>query len=474
MPNVRALKNRGTTYANARAGLPAYTDPNHVAALSGVAVGKNGVGSVIFYYYGRDEDGAAVVRTTSSESLRYGANGDPLPTAYDVARQVHPRKFTAFATGKGWMSNYFRRPGAGVDLIIDAWNYPVYVDRPLPHVIGDPPSDEDAHLDPPLPPVIANWGTAPGLFPSDEFVMEASLRVLDFQDPDIFYILIAGVDDAGHMLGDSCDPAQWDDRGTPSTWDDVNLINPLANREEKLDTVREADFRFGRLLQRLEQRGLLDETYIIVESDHGMVTFAPHQADIGKWLEKNGFSYKDDFDVSAGGAVGLFFDVAPDRLLEFESLLENAPPLAAGTTVNNWVVINRAEMLSGIDAKTGTKIGEPGELYSEFFVEQAVPGTDRTRWPDFFVIFEGQSQTAPLHFDPGLGEDDSLEGEAFVGGHAGSNTGPILMILAGPQIPQGQTIQDVVRIVDIAPTLYYLLGWPTPSVVEGSVLPGIP
>ncbi len=471
MPNLRRLMEISTTYTNAKGNLPSYTDPNHTAALSGSAMGMNGVASVIFNYFGRDEDGSGVAKSVGYESLRYGPNGDELPTIFDISLAENPNSMTYFATGKGWMSNYFRKPTGGARLFLDAWNRPQYVAAPEQHTIGDPSSDPDAATDPALDPTIANWGTTPGLYPEDRFVAEGSIRVMDYQDPDVMYVLMAGPDDVGHMIGDAWDPADWDTRGTPELWDDIHIDNPRAQREDILDEIRETDAVFGELLDNLIARGKLDNTYIALLADHSMITLNPHQADLGGYLESEGYGYKDDYDAAAGGGVALFFDVAESEKANFESLLENAPPLIAGYATNPWIVVSRDDMLTGIDAHTGTVFSQPGELYSQFFIEQETDDVSKPRWVDFLMLFDDGGQAAPLHFDPHLGEDQSLGGENFVGGHAGADTQSIPLIIHGPGLPQNVAHADPVRIDDIAPTFYRALGWDSPDNVQGVVLP---
>ena len=43
-------------------------------------------------------------------------------------------------------------------------------------------------------------------------------------------------------------------------------------------------------------------------------------------------------------------------------------------------------------------------------------------------------------------------------------------MIAGPGVKSGAVLDGQVRVVDVAPTLCYLLGWPMPSSVEGGVV----
>ncbi|MEP0847778.1 MAG: VCBS repeat-containing protein [Phycisphaerae bacterium] len=475
MPNVQAFLSRATHFSGALSDLPSATDHNQTGALTGSHMGVNGIGSLVSHYYGRDNDGVSVIKVPSPSLLRHGPKGAEVLSLFDVAHASNPDSYSVHLSGKWWVDNYVvgDKPSGGGDIAVDSEGWPQYVPDPEPHVIGDPPTDPDAETDPPLPPWIPNWGTTPGLFPADRWIMEGALKVLSYQDPDVMFVLMAGPDDAGHMMGAAWDPSLWDDRGTPEMGDDVNLVNPRCAREGVLDEVRETDALFGELLDQLENRGIADSTYVVLMSDHGMISCSPHRADVAKLLESRGFSHRDDFVANAGGPMAFIFEVAPERLAEFEDVLENSPSIYPGYDTNPWLVLNRQEMLTGVDVHTGIRVGDPGEMYSEYLIEHDDGTNDMADWPDFIMLFFDEAQIRPMHFEPVLGEEDDLNGEAFQGGHGFFATQPCVLALSGPRVPAGQIVPDPVRLPDIAPTLYRLLGWTAPPSVQGQPLPGI-
>lgn len=469
MPRVQELMARGTTYPDALGEIPSVTDQNQTAALTGTHMGPSGIGSLIQYYNGRLPTGAEVLTAPYPELLRYGPEGKPVFSLFDVAKLADPGAYAIHATGKWWVDDYViggccaGSCAGGGNVAVDSLRWPYYIDRPQPHLIGGVP----------LPPWIPNWGGGAGLFPSNAWVMDGSLRMLRFEDPDQMFILLAETDDAGHMMGAAWDPDEWDDRGTPQFSDDVSRVNPRAFREGLINVVRETDHQVGLLLDELEDRGILDDTYIVLLSDHGMITLTPHRARIGQLLEQAGFLNKDDYSANAGGPIGLFFDVADAREAEFEAALETAPPIVPGFATNPWIVINRQEMQTGVDIRTGIRFGGPDQMYSEFFAEHHTGGVDMARWPDFLLLFSDTAHILPLHFDPNLGEEEILEGEAFQGGHGLFRTQPVVLVMHGPGVPAGQLVSGTVGLADVAPSLYELLGWPTPFHVQGFPLPGL-
>jgi predicted AlkP superfamily pyrophosphatase or phosphodiesterase len=472
MPNVRSFLETATYYSNAESSFPHYTDPNHFAALSGTRPGSSGIASVINFYYGKDDDGAAVafnIEDVTTDVLRYGPDGGEVTTLFDVAKQVQPTTRNALVTGKGWMQFYFEKQGGSVDVVAEGRDFPFYIPEPTLHYQGDPASDPDPE-DPRYDTSIGNWGEQFGIFPDDRWVMISALKVLEAEDPDVLYVLLAGPDDTSHALGTASDPAEWDDRGTETLIDDINRVNPRAYREDVIDVIREADILFGQLMAKLDERGVRDETYVVLLADHAEITHNARPLRLQTLLESYGYSYKDDFEVLAGSSFATFYGVADSERQRFEDTLEAAPSIAPGLTANPWIVLNRSEMQSGVDARTGRRFTDVNGLYNQYFVENGAASLNLPDWPDFYVSLDAGWSFRPLNFH--LGEDPYLP-NLFVGGHSGPATARIPLAIAGPNLPRGLTVADPVSIIDIAPTLYALQGWDEPRNVEGRVLPGM-
>ena len=468
MPNLQAFMTQSTNYKNAYDSLPSYTDPQTVCALTGFTTGKNGVTTVIGLYCGRDANNIPVIKPVDSSILRYGPEGKPVPTMFDVAKQANPKAYTAFAGNKNWVTNYFIKEQGGVDLVLTGQNMPPYISPPKAYVLGDPPTDSN-----PLDPggkIGLPLGLAPGLCASDRWIMDGAIRLFDNEDPDVMYIHLGDMDGIQHNCGTSWNPAEWDDRGTPWMGDDINLINPDAVRDDPLDVAREADSLFGALWSYLDQRGSLADTYIVVLSDHGQVTGNPDGIDLRTILAENGFSNMEDYDLFTSDMTAGFFLLRPELAGAIEEALEYAPP-PPGLTKNPWVVLNREEMKTGIDQFTGKTVGKPMELYSEFYVEHEVPSTDQVKWPNIVVFFD-----SPYHSVESFasaGEYAKVLTEIHLGIHGGFATQPIALLAYGPRFPKNQVINDTVSILDITPTLYHLQGWPVPQDVDGTPLPGL-
>jgi predicted AlkP superfamily pyrophosphatase or phosphodiesterase len=87
----------------------------------------------------------------------------------------------------------------------------------------------------------------------DRHIMDAALKVLDAEQPELFFITLVCVNIVGHLYG-------------------------TASPEIRA-AVEETDRQIGRLIDQLEARGWVDDTLIVVASDHGM-TDRPHSVDV--------------------------------------------------------------------------------------------------------------------------------------------------------------------------------------------------
>ena len=479
MPNIRAFMEKGSSYSETFVHLPSATDMNHLTNISGSMSGTTGLHSVAAYYYGRNEDGHMIIKDPSHDSIRWGEQGEPVLTMFDVAKDPayggEPGAFNAAISGKGWVMELMQDPDGVLDRKAHGQCVPFYLDKPYQYIMGDPPSDEDAASDPnfkyPLGHII---GARPGMFPDDRWVMEGALKMIENEDPDVLYIIMAEMDDGHHMMGAGWDLDEWLDQGTESTWDDISRINPLACRECILDTAREADYNFGLFLDFMEHRGTLDDSYIILTADHGHVTHYVKGVDYKDILDRKGITEGENYATIAGSSAGFIYDAGPDTAARIEEILEKVKRYnrMAERRENPFIVINRDEMLTGVDTYTGEVVTDPDELYNIWYAEFPVEDNSKLRWPNLYV-FARENWQIPVYggelFNLGLKVDISFpELPLLVGGHGGPETQHIPLIMSGPGIKAGY-VNDTDRIMNsmFAPTIYQLNGWSSPANVDG-------
>jgi len=482
MPNVRAFLTEASWFPQARCSLPAATDMNMFGLYSGSWPGTAGIPYVINFFKGWDEEGMPVSSEISSDDLRFGPDGQPVLSIFDVAKDPayggDPDTFTALLSGKHQVENLFRTGfETHLDILADGQFLTYYMTESQPYVLGDPISDEDAATDRdgtlllPLDEYKMHAyghglaGDDPSLYPSDRWVVYNALRILAAEDPDIFSIHIGNVDKIQHAAGAAHLPQEWIDPGTPDVlWDDINIYNINANREPVIDIVHEADVCIEKILNVLEMRRVMDESIIVLASDHNGTTFMNHQLNVQALLDAEGLGDA----VRSFGAYGNKANVFlwdQDYTEAIETTLENFTMYHSvlQREVNPLVVITQEEMLSGIDSVLG-RIGRDGEAlrgesYSEWLIDYPVTDNSKVVWPHMCIHTLYRFQILKVS-----------EWPHQLGGHSHMPEMPSLLAIKGPEFAQGIfNVQDT-SLVDVVPTLYEILGWRTPGNVDGRVL----
>jgi arylsulfatase A-like enzyme len=261
-------------------------------------------------------------------------------------------------------------------------------------------------------------------------------------------------------------------------------------RDDCLDIAHEVDILFGQFIDLLKQRGVYDNSTIVLLSDHGMENVKDQSKgyeviDLRKVLGKHGFVYNEDYR-EAGGAGSVVWCTDPAKVPTIEKVLEeytvNDPELGATRPLT---VINRQEMMDGEDFGANGRV-LPKELYSEYWINhQNEP--DGHLWPDLFVFPLNRynicthGQVLAGGFNPTgvtLGNIPDSVQMGFPAYHGGLSTGRIPLVLKAPAgypgyRPGGESAQEV-WISDIAPTIYEIMGWSAPGCVDGKPLPAAP
>jgi predicted AlkP superfamily pyrophosphatase or phosphodiesterase len=489
MPRAMSFAARGARMTSASSVLPAVTDPNHTAALSGSWAGTVGLYSVAYQYLGQNALGDPVMERGSRDLLRWGPDGERVQTVFDVNKDPATggasSTFNAFVSGKVWLSELFR--DGAMDLVVHGKDYPDYVPAPQTYRLGDPPSDDDAEQDHegtnPGPPAFRHlwtpgaqlFGSFPGEFPDDRWTAEAAVRIIEAEDPDVLYVDLANSDTAQHIFGAADRPEEWIDPGTPDIlWDDQNIYNENANRDPVLDVIHEADWDFGLITDALDGRHVLGVSFVALLSDHGLTTATKDMLDPGKVLLDSGFIEDDIERMSNRGAMSFIALTDPTKSRQVEDVLQSYEAFdpVEGQMVRPFVVINRAEMDSGIDdvegafAKDGVMGNREGELYSEWCIDVPDPGNTKVRWPDLFIFTRNHFRTV---LSASSLSSRSEAGTPMTGVHGSPRTGEIVLIMGGPGIQPGVYGAEA-SIADIAPTLYRLLGVTPPGNVNGRAL----
>jgi arylsulfatase A-like enzyme len=294
----------------------------------------------------------------------------------------------------------------------------------------------------------------------------------------VLYVDLGDADSTQHVFGAADRPEEWIDPGTPGIlWDDENIYNPKANRDPVLDVVHEADWDFGLIADTLESRQMLDRSFVVLLSDHGLDTVMNTPAtelNPGRILLDGGVSESEVEWIANRGEWGFLALTDQAKRSRIEAILEAYEVFdpVQGTMVKPFIVINREEMDSGVDgvegrfAEDGVTGNRHGELYSEWSIDVPVTDNSKVRWPDLIFFTRNHFQT--LLSDASLGAT-SWVGTPFHGNHGSRRTADVILVASGPGIQPG-TYPGAASLVDIAPTLYRLLGVAAPGNVNGRVL----
>jgi len=491
MPRAWEFASRSAQMTRAASVLPAVTDPNHSAALTGSWAGTLGVYQVKGQYMGQGPSGRDVIGDVGRDSLRWGAEGHRVTSVFDAAKDPSldgsASTFNAMVTGKSWLADLFS--DHHLDLAVHGSSYPEYVPAPASYRVGDPLSDDDPERDQEGTNV-GPWltrhrydteallmGVQPSVFPADRWLGEAAVRVIQAEDPDVLYVDLAASDPVQHVFGAADRPQEWEDPGTPDAlWDDENVYNRGANRDPVLDVVHEADWNFGMISDALAARQALDRSLLVLMSDHGHITAMntlDTLVDPGRILLDGGITEADVERIANRGQLGHIALTDATKAGRVERLLEAYEMLdpVSGRMAKPLLVINREEMDSGRDGATGVfgandLVGDRrGELYSEWSIDAPVTDNSKVRWPDLFVFTRDHFRTkisTNLASIPGAGPP-------LNGVHGGPSSGDILLMIGGPGVRPG-TYGAAVSTADLGATVFELLRVPPPANVDGRVL----
>jgi Type I phosphodiesterase / nucleotide pyrophosphatase len=521
MPNLRAFMGDGVNYSDARVYLPSATDMNHTNALAGTYTGTQGlymVGGTFIEFTEHDE---VISAANSMDLMRYGPEGKPLERIYEVAKEeTGGKSLTGFWSNKNWLADI--EGEKTVDIVGHSARYPLFFPAPYKYsAAGDPPTDEnpsdplsgpfsacfytDTTREVLVPALLGQFnlllglglyvmpisliiGRTPGNHCEDSNLMDSFMRSIIEEDPDVCYVNAADLDNTGHFTGSSWTTDEWDTKGTAGAVDDVSMFSPWMRRDDCLDITREVDLLFAQFIQLLKERGVYDNSIIVVLSDHGMENMKDYRngyevLDLRRILRERGLLLNEDYYEGGGTEINFIWCDDSAKLQAIEEILEgytvDDPVLGA---VQPLIVINREETISGVDYDELGHV-RPMELYSEFWVDHP-DEPDGHLWPDLFIFprynynvaAHGQvlaSAINPVGLTLGNVPDSVQVG--FPGAHGGLQTAHMPLIFKAPSgwsaYAPGTAVTDEVEIGDITPTIYRILGWEPPPCVDGEPLP---
>jgi hypothetical protein len=488
MPNVRRFLDEAVLFADTRCYLPAATDMNHLNAIAGTSSAQTGIHSVSIQPYNWNPDGTIRLEHTSMSWAR-DDQGRPVDTLFNAWKRRWPDAGSFFVTGKYWVGEMLRAPGTDVDIIVTGGNYPGYITAPEPYNFCDPPGDEDGRTDPEsLFQVIgANlFLRNPAHFPCDQWIVDAALKVLSRENPDIGVILLAQLDDTQHVFGSVSAPGEFEPCGNIFC-EAASRRNPFLYREPILDAAREVDRQFGRLMQGLKEIPYYRDATVILYSDHGHINHLfnddwGRSADPTRILFEEGLLTPAERDGNGFAALGLCsmctINWKADTLEERRQRAREAKEVLTRLELTNpetaesecpWHVLSHEEMIQGLPG-----VAAPQELWHPYFGPKNEP--DSLLWPDLILAGRNgwQIPVTPVQM-AGVGVElpETLPPiNIFQGGHGSPDTQSIVMAMSGPGIARDKVVADPgsrgdYRIADLGVTIAQIYGLRLQSTTVG-------
>jgi hypothetical protein len=380
-----------------------------------------------------------------------------------------------FATGKEWIENEFDTADSGIDLFLSGARHPDYISAPEKRSFYNPPGVFPAA--PSLWQMIFCeyvYGSNPENFPSDYWMVDSSLAMMNREKPDLVFMLLAECDDLHHGLGSARNPKEF------NCITDISKNNYMVYRQPILNGMKDVDAQFGKLISGIRSMPEYQDAVIVLYSDHGHLThnytavsnvgFNTNVDDIlrDKGVisdeEKSGVNY---LTITATSFGQTWFNRA--SLAERRAVAARAKTALQNYRLFNpqtfrmecpWSVLDINDMKNGVPGICG-----PGELYNPYFADNNEPGT--LHWPDIMLFMKNGWQlpaSAGLANNIGASLPSWLPPlNYFLGGHGAVDTMPIVMAFQGPGMPVGKVNADSTytknyRIADIAVTLAEMFG----------------
>ncbi len=406
-PNLSEFAAGGVTFTRNHPVFPTVTRINVASLVTGCHPGAHGLAgnSLVF----RDFDPNRVVQAMEPVLTQVADRTGRVLLAPTLADILHEHGREYVAVGVGTSGNAFvqnpRAESVGGATIHPEFCLPRHVHNDVQERFGPWPAKE-----------------LPNTPQMEQGVRVLTDYVLTERDPSVALIWFSEPDSSNH---------------------DAGVGSGLSNR-----ALASADEQFGRIVSWMERSGALEETDVLVVSDHGYSTIGD-VVDLQGGLRAVGFlpgGQPGGVLVAQNGSSALFYahEADPDVVARLATWLSKQPWCGA--------------MLAS------ERIGPiPGTLPAR------VCNIDGPRGPDLAVSLTWDSTPNAAGY-PGL--STCLDGEVGVGTHGGMSRHELrnTLIARGPSFRRSAVIDAPTGNIDVAPTILHLLGLPGGENMDGRVL----
>lgn len=307
---------------------------------------------------------------------------------------------------------------------------------------------------------------------------KTALYLLDHHTPELFNMVFTATDRAQHTL--------W-------RYMDQDHADYIPGYEGHIQAIFErVDQALGRILERADKN-----TDLIIMSDHGMQR-VEKSIDLNQWLRENGYqtlkevSFKDlirfwSRDIggllmkAAGRPQNKMLDWQMDEVIDWEKTLayyigawgcvfinqkgrENYGTVTEGAEKQALVDALKRDLEALIDPETGKPI-----IKSVFKSDEIYKGAMASQSPDLIIMWnEGYNGTKSL-FD--RTRNMYREGQVVIKSNrfGADHEKHGIFVFHSAKGKNGVSVENA-NIMDICPTLFYLMGQDVPEYLDGKVL----
>ena len=405
MPHLYAFKKRGSYGNQNHSVYPTVTRVNSASYATGSYPAKHGLmGNTVYFPEVNKIKGLNTGDASELMKIAEATSGHLL-TAKSLGEMLADRGermivFSSGSTGQAFLQNHKLGKGAIInpDLIL-----PASFKEEVINSLGTPPPNAKPNV------------------PRHKWIIDAFMRYgLAADGPLVSAIWFSDPDGTAHAEG---------------------IGSPLA-----MQSIKEVDAQFGRIIDSLERKGLSSEFNILVSTDHGFVTNAGKHNLVDFLIEQGVKKTKESDDVVVAEGAIYVKDHNEQTIKKIVSVLQ----------AQEWV------------GPIFTKPSRPGDL------EGTIKGT-----LSFDVIhWNHPERAADILMDENW--DDRSNGFGFKGtslsrgiaGHGGASPYEIHipLLLDGPSFKKNFESEWPTSNVDITPTVLYLCNIPLPATIDGRVL----
>lgn len=295
-------------------------------------------------------------------------------------------------------------------------------------------------------------GNDPAHQGGDVWVADAAMQVMENEDWSGLLLTLGGIDKVGHMWGGLNDTAPF----------------PGADPATHLPTIAKvADEQVGRIMDRLEALGQLDETLVVLTTDHGQNTAVNYHGVDGAGRGNFNWYYGNDADET-------YLSPQPE-IQRLVTETDNVEMSMQDSAVRTWLV-DRSEAKKRAAADVmATLDGVIASFYrtgDHYTLRSQVPRSALTRseWTWFKQHGQEIVDTQAADYGPdvvGLLKDNTSYGVKGDHGGAQKSVQRIPIVFYGAGVTPGGTSGAKFRTVDIMPTILQELGLSPTAPMDG-------